>query len=345
MAASCGLTAWSIPPALSTSARTRSPPLAPTRSQAQRASSVWPAAGAIEQRAQFPRRPGRCAGKHHRVDHEQCHAATRAGRDRVECDRNRLLLGASNLVFKLGGLIQGTQYGFLNVTGNVSLGGNLVVSFVNSFVAQNNDSFTVLSSTAPLSGTFANVASGGRLTEGGTGGSFLVNYSGSTIIFSDFQGGPVPPLPASTNSGGAVQIDRPVAVNRAGPQSRTLAMEVNPDSPASARGTALMARRAQGSSPPQRVRAQGIAMQDSDQLLELLDGEQATTVRGKVTVKTGRAAKAANGKGRAIRQGGTISEGQNARSNTIVHRRDDRSSDSLGRGAVGKSAARGRPTD
>ena len=115
---------------------------------------------------------------------------------------NVSLLGSSNLVFQLGGLAQGTQYGFLNVTGNVSLGGNLVVSFVNSFVAQNNNSFTVLSSTGPLSGTFANVTSGGRLTESGTGGSFLVNYSGNTIIFSDFQGGPVPALPANANSGG-----------------------------------------------------------------------------------------------------------------------------------------------
>ena len=252
---------------------------------------------------------------------------------------NVSLLGSSNLVFQIGGLAQGTQYGFLNVTGNVSLGGNLVVSFVNSFVAQNGDSFTVLNSTAPLSGTFANVASGGRLTESGTGGSFLVNYSGNTIIFSDFQGGPVPALPASATSGGAVQIGGPTAVNRAGPQPRNLAVEVAPDSPATARGTVLMARRAGGSSPPQRVRAQGIAMQNSDQALELLEGEDAT-VGGKVMVKARRAAKAASRQGRAIPQGAT------ARGDAIPNRRGDQLSGSVsGRASVVRSAAPGRATD
>ena len=83
---------------------------------------------------------------------------------------NVSLLSASNLVFQLGGLAQGSQYGFLNVNGSVALGGNLVVSFVNAFVAANNNSFTVLSSTAPLTGAFANVASGGRLTEAAPAG-------------------------------------------------------------------------------------------------------------------------------------------------------------------------------
>ena len=86
---------------------------------------------------------------------------------------NISLLSSSQLTFQLGGLTQGTQYGFLNVTGSVGLGGNLVASFVNSFQASNSDSFTVLSSTAALTGRFANVASGDFLAVSDGSGAFL----------------------------------------------------------------------------------------------------------------------------------------------------------------------------
>ena len=96
------------------------------------------------------------------------------------------LLSASKLTFQLGGLTQGSQYGFLNVNGTVSLGGQLVLSFVNGFVAAQGNSFTVLASTGPLSGRFANVASGTRLDTSDGSGSFVVSYAGNSIILSDF---------------------------------------------------------------------------------------------------------------------------------------------------------------
>ena len=102
---------------------------------------------------------------------------------------NVALLSASQLVFNLGGLTQGSQYGFLNVNGNVSLGGILVVSFVNSFIAGAGDSFTVLASTGPLSGMFANVVSGGRLATSDNSGTFLVTYGGNNLVLSDFTAG------------------------------------------------------------------------------------------------------------------------------------------------------------
>lgn len=43
------------------------------------------------------------------------------------------LLSSSKLTFQLGGLTQGSQYGFLNVNGTAALAGQLVISFVNSF--------------------------------------------------------------------------------------------------------------------------------------------------------------------------------------------------------------------
>jgi hypothetical protein len=104
---------------------------------------------------------------------------------------NVSLLAASNLSFQLGGITQGSQYGFMNVNGTVGLGGNLVVTFVNGFQnsVSSSNTFTVLSSTTTLSGAFANVASGARLETSDNSGNFLVTYSGSNIVLSDFMAG------------------------------------------------------------------------------------------------------------------------------------------------------------
>jgi mannose-6-phosphate isomerase-like protein (cupin superfamily)/predicted secreted protein len=99
---------------------------------------------------------------------------------------NVSLLTGSHLSFQIGGLVQGQQYSYIGVNGTVSLGGQLVISFVNGFIAQQGDSFTVLTATGPLSGAFANVVSGGRLTTTDGSGSFLVTYSGNTIVLSAF---------------------------------------------------------------------------------------------------------------------------------------------------------------
>ena len=131
---------------------------------------------------------------------------------------NVTLLSSSQLTFQLGGLVQGNEYGFLNVNGTVALNGNLVVSFVNGFQANNNNNFTVLSSTA-LSGAFTNVASGSRVTATDNSGTFLVTYSGTTVILSDFQ--PSGETPADS---GATVVSRrrrcPARERRAGAKSR-----------------------------------------------------------------------------------------------------------------------------
>ena len=98
------------------------------------------------------------------------------------------LLSASQLTFQLGGLTQGSEYGFLNVNGTVALGGQLVLSFVNGFQNSVNgsDTFTVLSSSFNFSGMFSNVASGTRLDTSDGFGSFLVTYSGNNVVLSNF---------------------------------------------------------------------------------------------------------------------------------------------------------------
>jgi hypothetical protein len=182
---------------------------------------------------------------------------------------NVSLLSASKLTFQLGGLTQGSQYGFLNVNGTVALGGQLVVSFVNAFQAANNNIFTVLSSTTVLSGAFTNVASGGRVNASDGSGSFLVTYSGDNVILSDFQpSGFAPVRKGSSTASGAV-------ANRKTPGA-TQAM--TSDEPRSI-GTL-------GRINASRVRTQrtGIRLQNSDQLRDMLEGADTTTAKGQVIV-------------------------------------------------------------
>jgi hypothetical protein len=105
---------------------------------------------------------------------------------------NISLLSASKLTFQLGGLTQGTQYGFLNVNGTVALGGQLVLTFVNGFQnsVTGSDTFTVLnaSPSSSFTGSFTNVASGSRLVTSDGFGSFVVTYSGSDVVLSNFLG-------------------------------------------------------------------------------------------------------------------------------------------------------------
>ena len=109
---------------------------------------------------------------------------------------NVSLLSGSRLVFQLGGLTQGSQYGFLNVNGTVSLGGQLMLSFVNGFqnTVTGANTFTLLTSSNAFIGAFANIASGSRLTTSDGFGSFLVTYNGSNLILSNFISGSGPTL-------------------------------------------------------------------------------------------------------------------------------------------------------
>ena len=144
------------------------------------------------------------------------------------------LLSTSKLTFQLGGLTQGNQYGFLNANGSVALNGNLVVSFVNSFKAGNEDNFTVLSATA-LSGSFTNVASGTRLATTDSSGTFLVTYDGTTVTLSNFQPiGEAPSSPDATES--AEHVAGPRSAGR-GPYRKT---KIDAESPA-APGTSSVA--------------------------------------------------------------------------------------------------------
>ena len=79
----------------------------------------------------------------------------------------------------------------LTVSGVTTLAGNLAVSLLPGFTPEVGASFTVLSSTGNLSGAFANIAFGQRLTTTGGEGRFLVNQVGNVVTLSAYL--PTPP--------------------------------------------------------------------------------------------------------------------------------------------------------
>ena len=88
------------------------------------------------------------------------------------------LLSSSSLVLTIGGIVQGTEYDHLDVHGSVTLGGDLILSFASGFevLVASGETFTLLTADNPITGTFADVANGGRLETADGLGSFIVNY-------------------------------------------------------------------------------------------------------------------------------------------------------------------------
>lgn len=106
--------------------------------------------------------------------------------------------GASAVLeIELAGTVQGSDYDFVS-SSTLDLGGVLDVRFRDLFEAQilPTDVFTVLTSEVPLTGTFANVANGARMTTSDSYGSFLVHYgTGSlfdpkSVVLSDYESFP-----------------------------------------------------------------------------------------------------------------------------------------------------------
>ena len=102
---------------------------------------------------------------------------------RFDITGNLALANTSELRMEIGGFSP-AQIDFLNVAGNVTLGGALMVSLINNFQAlmTAGASFTLLASANPLSGAFANVASGGLLTTTDGYARFMVVYAGANTV-------------------------------------------------------------------------------------------------------------------------------------------------------------------
>ena len=109
------------------------------------------------------------------------------------------LLNNSKIVMEIGGLTQGTQYDYLAISGMVSLDGVLELHILNGFNLKLDpkQTFTLLTSSS-LSGAFANITNGARLTTADGLASFQVNYGAGSpygannLVLSDPQGVPEP---------------------------------------------------------------------------------------------------------------------------------------------------------
>ena len=105
------------------------------------------------------------------------------------------LQSSAILDIALEGRSQGDRYGFMLVTnGTVTLNGLLQVRFTDGFETNvlESDTFTLLTSSSRLTGSFTNVLSGQRLTTADDDGSFLVTYNGNNLILTDYQAIPEP---------------------------------------------------------------------------------------------------------------------------------------------------------
>jgi hypothetical protein len=102
----------------------------------------------------------------------------------------------SQLMLQIGGTSQGTNYSWLQVEGNITLGGDLDISFANGFqsLITPSERFFVmnLGFGDSMSGGFLNVVNGGRVDTTDGYGSFQVNYGSGEIILSDYESVPEP---------------------------------------------------------------------------------------------------------------------------------------------------------
>ena len=110
---------------------------------------------------------------------------------------------------EIGGMGMGSQYDFINVTGNALVDGDLELRLIDGFIPTPAQSFLVFDASSLL-GAFDNAANGQRVTTSDGGGSFLVHYgAGSTldptqIVLSDFL---AVELPGDYNQNGTVDED------------------------------------------------------------------------------------------------------------------------------------------
>ncbi len=86
---------------------------------------------------------------------------------------------------RLGGLSAGDQFDQIAQSGGtLTLGGNLLVSFIDGFenLIKNADTFDLITSNASLAGSLSNVQSGKRLATNDGKGAFIATYNGGNKV-------------------------------------------------------------------------------------------------------------------------------------------------------------------
>lgn len=108
---------------------------------------------------------------------------------KLEVKGTLTLLSSAKSLFELSGPVAaGSSYDFLKVTGAATLAGALELELVQDyqFRVQATDRFVVLEA-ASISGTFANLPHGTRVSLPGNKGSFRVNYTSTQVILDAWQ--------------------------------------------------------------------------------------------------------------------------------------------------------------
>lgn len=109
--------------------------------------------------------------------------------DTLTIDGDYTQTAAGTLVVDVFELVPGAgEADLLDVTGTVTLGGDLAINLAAPFLPDQSSMFTVLTAGDDLGGVLDNVADGKRLMTLGNEGSFLVSYDAATdaVVLSDF---------------------------------------------------------------------------------------------------------------------------------------------------------------
>lgn len=137
---------------------------------------------------------------------------------KLEVKGTLTLLGTATSLFELSSPVAaGSSYDFLKVTGAASLAGTLELDLVQDyqFRVQATDRFVVLEA-ASLSGTFANLPHGSRVSLSGNKGSFRVTYTSTQVILDAWQ----PPVTALTWDPGTAPAGTQVHTQTLAPAGR-----------------------------------------------------------------------------------------------------------------------------
>lgn len=129
--------------------------------------------------------------------------------------------------FEVGGTAPGTGYDQIDVTGAVSIAGNLDVSLYGGFVPTAGQTYVIINNDAAdaVSGTFAGLAQGAQFAADGQ--LFTISYTGgdgNDVVLT--AQGAEPAAPGAPNTGFALQLANPVVVAALGILSASLLLVI-----------------------------------------------------------------------------------------------------------------------
>lgn len=106
-----------------------------------------------------------------------------------------LLAGTQHEV-EIAGRVPGAKYDFCEIKETLAGNGGhfilhggptLVIKLLDGFTPLPADTFTIVSADYPITGSYGNAASGARVNTHNNSGSFLISYTGTNVILSDYQ--------------------------------------------------------------------------------------------------------------------------------------------------------------